>query len=149
MNGAERACRAIDPQRHAPFQMIVFNVRTLIHVYSDGSAVRHSRSTPGQSAILFTSSGLGDDLVDPPRRDLFEQMFQSESDWTRVQDAFHRHSWPERRHVSVCMDRDEASTVSHTVLEISTGRVTLTYTPGAPDRTQPISPLSIPRVTVP
>ena len=63
-----------------------------------------------------------------------------------VQDAYHRHVWPDRRHESVCMYREDARTVSMTVVERLTDAVAMTYypespeppqTPGTPDRKPP------------
>ncbi|MFN0137616.1 MAG: NRDE family protein, partial [Phycisphaerae bacterium] len=54
----------------------------------------------GARPFFYTSSGLGDSLVDAPRRELFERSFSPPlSSPTATQDAFHRHSWPDRRHL--------------------------------------------------
>ncbi len=90
--------------------------------------------------ILFTSSGLGDGVVDPPRRALFDENFVPGSNGRERQNAYHRHSWPERRHLSVCMLRPEARTVSLTVVEMAANEVRMDYFGDAPD--QAISPFS-------
>src|SRR5439155_17977933 len=84
--------------------------------------------------LLFTSSGLGDGLVDPPRRVLFEEWFVPGANWREIQDAYHRHSWPDRSHLSVCMRRPEARTVSCTIVDLDHTRVAMTYLPDAPDQ---------------
>ena len=86
------------------------------------------------SLRLFVSSGFGGEVVEPRRR-LFDEHFADDDDstWVARQEAFHRHSWPDRQHVSVCMRRDDAQTVSHTVVELTSKRSELTYFSGVPD----------------
>jgi hypothetical protein len=98
--------------------------------------------------LLFTSSGLGEDVVGPPRRALFEEFFACQSpsakrgaaslagrSGSEIQDAFHRHSWPDRGHLSVCMRRPDARTVSYTVVEHDGDGVRMMYHADAPDQT--------------
>lgn len=66
----------------------------------------------------FVSSGLGDHLV-APRLSLFEHMVVRAGATPESQDAFHRHVWPDRPHLSVMMSRAAARTVSVTTLEVS------------------------------
>jgi hypothetical protein len=90
---------------------------------------------------MFTSSGLGDALVEAPRRALFDEWFvgvKLENQLER-QDAFHRHQWPDRPELSVCMSRIDARTVSYTVVDLEADRATMTYYPDAPDR--PVAPV--------
>jgi len=132
----------IDPSQYAPFRLVVVDDTQIADFYSDRQSLRIERSLIGGCPILFTSSGLGDALVEGPRRELFNHMFAAGKDWPSLQDAFHRHSWPDRRHLSVCMERREARTVSHTVIELEPGRVALTYVPDAPDRAKPLAPIT-------
>lgn len=83
---------------------------------------------PGQPLFL-TSSGLGDALVEGPRRKLLEELIAAGDFDAAAQDAFHRHSWPDRPHLSVHMIRDEARTVSRTTIEVDSGRALLTFDP--------------------
>jgi len=87
---------------------------------------------------FFTSSGLGDSVVDGPRRELFGEMFPLDGDWEAAQRAFHRHSWADRPNLSVCMRRPDAATVSCTTVEVCAEHVSLAYTPGPPDRCDPM-----------
>ena len=66
--------------------------------------------------------------------------------WDRLaqQEAFHRHRWPDRPHLSVCMDRQDARTVSHTVVSLGPDRITLAYHPDAPDRPAETLTLTLP-----
>ena len=139
---------AIDPSLYAPFRLIIVDGQRVGSFYSDGQTLRSDDGLIGNCPNLFTSSGLGDALVEGPRRDLFDHMFADRDDWLSAQDAFHRHSWPDRRHLSVCMDRREARTVSHTVIEIEPDRVAITYCPDAPDHAEPLAPITLARSKV-
>lgn len=139
------ACRSIDPGEFPPFRIVVLDEREIVHVRSDGARLRHEREALGERPHLFTSSGLGDAVVEPPRRELFERLFLRGADLLVRQDAFHRHSWPDRRDVSVCMERAEARTVSHAVVEIQPDRVRLSYSPDAPDRARALPPVDLTR----
>jgi hypothetical protein len=93
--------------------------------------------------LLFTSSGLGDAVVDRPRRALFREWFTPSTDWRERQDSFHRHSWPDRTQLSVCIRRADARTVSCTVIELLSASARLTYYPQAPDEPGPSFLLTI------
>jgi hypothetical protein len=92
---------------------------------------------------LFASSGLGDEVVKAPRLALFQSWFQTNDSLAAQQDQFHRHSWPERRHLSVCMRREGARTVSYTVIELRADSAVLTYFPQPPDEPGPSISLSL------
>src|SRR5262249_23772703 len=79
--------------------------------------------------LLFTSSSLGDAIVERPRRGLFERFMRSRRDPLDAQARFHRHRWPDQPQVSVCMSREDAATVSHTVVDVSTEAVAVCYVP--------------------
>lgn len=142
---AKRVCVAIDPRQYPPFQLAVIDDRRIEQFRSDGTALRNDCMRLDDRAYMFTSSGLGDAFVEQPRRELFDQIMAPNGDRIAQQDAFHRHSWPDRRHLSVCMERAEARTVSHTVIDIEPDRVVLTYVPDAPDRAQPLAPIELVR----
>ena len=82
---------------------------------------------------LLVSSGLGDDLVEAPRRKLFDEMCGAGGDPILQQHDYQRHSWPDAPHLSVCMRRAEALTVSQTIVDLFAHRVRMTYIPGPPD----------------
>jgi len=125
---------ALDPAQYAPFRLLLVSRREGVEVHSDGTRIRLVWRIGLSRPQLFTSSGLGDQAVEGPRRRLFGEYFDSSGDPLARQDAFHRHRWPDRPHLSVCMDRPDARTVSHTVVSLGPDRVTLTYHPDAPDR---------------
>jgi uncharacterized protein with NRDE domain len=87
---------------------------------------------PLTAPVMFTSSGLGDHLVEAPRRALFDRMMAgggaNAEDLIERQDRFHAHQWPSGRHISVMMERAEASTVSRTVLLVEGDCVHMEYT---------------------
>jgi hypothetical protein len=130
------ACSALDldPARYAPFRLVLVNRHEAAEVHSDGARIRLVWRRGLTSPQFFTSSGLGDQAVEGPRRQLFGEFFDQPGDRRAQQDAFHRHRWPDRPHLSVCMDRQDARTVSHTVVSLAPDRVTLSYHPDAPDR---------------
>ena len=142
---AEEVSATTDPLQHSPFRLVLVDDKDIFQFWSDGYSLRYEREALGNQAHLLTSSGLGDALVERPRRELFEQMFTPGDDWVLQQDAFHRHSWPDRRHLSVCMEREDARTVSHTLIEIRPERIAVTYIPDAPDRAQSLAPIALPR----
>ncbi len=142
------ASAAIEPSLYAPFRLVVVDGERVCSLYSDGHTLQEEHLFIKNDPYLFTSSGLGDALVEGPRRDLFEHMFTTCEDRLSAQDAFHRHSWPDRRHLSVCMDRREARTVSHTVIEIEPDRVAITYCPDAPDHATSLAPITLARPKV-
>jgi hypothetical protein len=125
---------------YAPFRLILTNAQECVEIQGDGDRLCRIRRGILIRPMLSTSSGLGDHCVEGPRRKLFEMLFRNPREWLAAQDALHRHSWPDQPHLSVCMRRPDAQTVSQTAVEIHPDRVTLTYAPGPPDLpTKPIS----------
>jgi hypothetical protein len=134
----------LDPAQYAPFRLVLVNRHEGVEVYSDGTRIRLVYWIGLMRPQFFTSSGLGDQVVEGPRRQLFSEFFDRPGDQLTQQDAFHRHRWPDRPHLSVCMDRQDARTVSHTVVSLGPDRVTLTYHPDAPDRPAETLTLTLP-----
>lgn len=128
---------------YKPFRLVLADLERVASVRSLGDALEITVPTPLDHAFMFTSSGLGDAVVDRPRRELFDEMLGHVPAQAAIarQDEFHRHHWPGREHESVCMTRPDARTVSYTVVELSNGEVTLTYWPDAPD--EPSRPISV------
>ena len=129
---AHAAALELRAKRYAPFRLVIADRNRVVEIVSEPSDVtvcEYGVSSP----LLFTSSGLGDELVEPPRRALFENWFTTPENWPSEQDAFHRHSWPNYLHLSVCMRREEACTVSFTTIELERELRVMTYTPGPPD----------------
>ena len=116
---AMRGVDALPLQRLAPFRLLAIDLdeasspRALEAVWDRRAlVVRSVASMP----FCRVSSGLGDDAV-AARIPLFERMLGETATPDR-QDEFHRHHWPERRHISVLMDREDARTVSKTTVDV-------------------------------
>ena len=125
---ATAALERLPRDAYRPFRLIVAAAGVVADLrQSPPFAFRQLLTAP----LMFTSSGLGDHLVDAPRRELFDRiMAEGEagpSAWPEKQDRFHAHQWPAQRHISVTMERPEASTVSRTVLQIEGDRVHMEY----------------------
>ncbi len=127
------ACR-FRPADFPPFRLVLLDDHRFAELRSDGATLSETVDTTSGGPMFFTSSGLGDDWVDAPRRALFEEIFTGTRRLDKVQAAFHRHVWPDRTHMSVCMSRSDAHTVSHTIVDLEPTRVTLSYLPHAPDQ---------------
>jgi hypothetical protein len=116
-----------------PFRLVAMHEGVVSERHFDGANLFQSESEPIVEPRMYTSSGLGDHLVEAPRRILFKQMITDGSDWLHQQDRFHQHSWPESPHLSVCMRRSNARTVSCTTMEWDETGAWMIYHPDAPD----------------
>jgi hypothetical protein len=124
---------AIRAAEFPPFRLVGIDTDRALEVTSAGASLQMARGSIADVPFFFTSSGLGDHLVDQPRRELFEHYFRGREPSILVQDEFHEHQWPDRPHLSVCMSRNDARTVSRTTIEIDPESVSLAvYTPAAP-----------------
>jgi hypothetical protein len=125
----------------APFRLIVLGCGVLADVRWDGRDPMVAAHLLGTSPWMSTSSGLGDAVVEGPRRALFDELFAGPpAEWDRAQDTFHRSRWPGREHLSVDMVRPGARTVSRAVIDIRDATATFTYFSGAPDAaTKPVA----------
>ena len=111
------------------FRLVVVHGMVAAVLASDGRTV--SVETLGVSRpLMLTSSSLGDDLVEGPRRSLFERLVvKNDGTWLRAQARFHTHQWPSRPHVSVRMERPDARTVSRTQIDVTSQGSELCYDP--------------------
>jgi hypothetical protein len=126
--------RTLDVTAYPCFRLVILDSSRCIQMLSDGRAL-HMTEEDAAHPLLFTSSGLGDQLVEGPRRELFRHMLPGLAghDLPAAQDAFHRHHWPTRTHLSVWMSRPDARTVSRTTVEVQPRDVRMTYQPIAAD----------------
>ena len=132
--------QSLDLSAFPPFRLLLADRDEVNECESLGKVPRIIRRHALAEPLMFTSSGLGDDLVEAPRRQLFGEMFENQSGWMAAQDAFHRHVWPERTHLSVCMSRPDARTVSLTTIDFDEAGAVMSYYPDAPNQAvQPIS----------
>jgi hypothetical protein len=131
----------------APFRLVLVGHGIVADVRWDGREPMVMSRLVGGAPLMFTSSGLGDQFVEGVRRELFEQMFAGPGEtWTRAQNAFHRHRWPEREHLSVNMSRATARTVSHAVIALGPTDAVFVYHADAPDQPADHTTLTLPLV---
>jgi hypothetical protein len=102
-----------------PFTLVAIWRQQVASLSSDGHELSLQRtwlSVP----LMFTSSSLGDERVETPRRRLFEQLLGTNSSgWLEGQARFHQHQWPESPDISVEMERQDAATVSRSIIDVS------------------------------
>jgi hypothetical protein len=124
------ATAAVEPsgktRRFEPFTLLMLHRRRAVVVEHHAAGTEIDERSL-ERPLLFTSSSLGDHLVDEPRRRLFAALLEATPRHVDAQTRFHRHRWPDRPQVSVCMTRPDAMTVSHTVVDVTTGKVTVGY----------------------
>jgi uncharacterized protein with NRDE domain len=110
-----------------PFRLLLIDRHEFIECRPREGRLSHRR-TPLLRAMMRTSSGLGDSLVQRPRRALFRAFFNGQADAAAAaQDAFHAHQWPGREAISVNMRRVGARTVSRATVEVWGHEIRLAY----------------------
>ena len=123
----------LNPRRYAAFRLVVSDAERVVVARTDTMSMARDELPLGGTPWMFTSSGLGDHIVDPPRRGLFNDWFRGDrAAWAAEQDAFHRHRWADRPELSVCMSREDARTVSLTSVEMDSSAVRMVYHAGPP-----------------
>lgn len=125
---AVKAAEMLDGQTFEPFRLVMVQCSMVAVIVCD-SVSTSKEVFPLVSPVMFTSSSLGDALVEAPRRALFEQFVLAGDDWLRGQCRFHRHQWPARPAISVHMAREDAATVSRTTIDVTPRRIDLEYEP--------------------
>jgi uncharacterized protein with NRDE domain len=125
---SEALARVLDTgvERYRPFRLLMLDRSQLVECWIEDGRPRHRRAYL-QDAMMRTSSSLGDAVVEGPRRTLFRRLFNRTAHAAAAQDAFHDHQWQGREHVSVRMERADASTVSRTTIEVSASFATVIY----------------------
>jgi Transport and Golgi organisation 2 len=123
---AVQACEALDVRLFEPFRLVMVQ-RDAVAVVTSDAARPSPEACPLVAPVMFTSSSLGDDVVEVPRRRLFERLVLAADDWLRGQSRFHRHRWRRRPEISVRMSRGDAATVSRTTIDVTSRTVDLEY----------------------
>lgn len=128
------AALSVDAHEYQPYRLLIADSERAVAI---GAQTRDVRVTHFNGpALMLTSSGLGDHIVEEPRRALFNLAFATSLNPERAQDAFHRHHWDHLPSLSVCMRRADARTVSRTVIELDATGITMLYAPLADDGTE-------------
>ena len=139
------ACERLNYRDFAPFRLVLIGHGVVADVRWDGREPMVMSRLAGSTPQMFTSSGLGDHLVEGPRGELFRELFaEPPGTWAAAQDAFHRHAWPGREHLSVNMGRAAARTVSHAVIDVCAVEALVTYRGGAPDQPSAVTTIRLP-----
>ncbi len=134
LDAAREAVLAFEPAAFQPFRLVLVQNRRIALVVSDGREFARVESALDRP-YMFTASSLGDVFVDSPRRRLFECLMTDPNRRHQGQRLFHRHQWVDKREISVLMERDDAATVSRTVVDVTERGVALEYeslVPGGP-----------------
>ena len=123
------ATRSIRVEEFAAFRLIVLQ-GDLVATVSSGRHFVDTWTQRLKDPLLWTSSSLGDDIVDGPRRRLFGEMLRADGgNALRCQAAFHRHQWKSQPAISVAMARGDACTVSRTTVDVRRDEVCMVYEP--------------------
>ena len=126
---ALETARRLVPTQFNPFRVVLVERMTAGMVTSDGLTLSVQMMDVGLPQML-TSSGLGDGVVDTPRRQLFERLVLRGDRFSPLaQDRFHAHRWPSRPDISVHMERPDARTVSRTTIVATSRAIDLEYVP--------------------
>ncbi len=120
---------------YMPFRLIVIHREGLMHIQHDSEGLQVQRSNLKENTpLLYASSGLGDGLAEEYRKIKLSEYLKLKSHEPPevIQDQFHMQRETERPHLSVCMERHDAHTVSYSWLEVTEKSAHFSYTDGAP-----------------
>jgi hypothetical protein len=133
LGAAKETVLALDANSFQPFRLVLVQNRRIALVAGDGREFASAESTL-ERPYMFTASSLGDVFVDSPRRRLFECLMSHSCGRHHGQLLFHRHQWIDKRDISVLMEREDAATVSRTVVDVTERGVALEYESLIPGR---------------
>lgn len=133
LDAARRTVLALDAAAFQPFRLVLVQHRRIALVAGDGRDLA-SVDAALDRPYMFTASSLGDLFVDSPRRRLFECLMRDPRRRDQGQRLFHRHQWIDKREISVLMEREDAATVSRTVVDVTARGVALEYESLIPSR---------------
>lgn len=125
---------ALDAERFMPFDLIALDAAHALTLtwmgpgFGGRRAPRFHTIQPDTPPTLWSSSGLGDDVVEADRQAAFARAFSpSPADWPDQQTILHRSFSPGREFAGFCMHRQDARTVSQTELLVTPDKLELTY----------------------
>ena len=125
INGAMR----LPAEAFQEFMLLIVDCRRLAVVTNTGDRLWLEGPRARQMPVMFTSSALGDHIARAPRQALFSSMVIGGTRLLEDQASFHRHKWPDRPEISIEMAREDAATVSRTVVDVHRGSIGMCYTP--------------------
>lgn len=109
----------LPPAAFAAFRIVLLEGRSVWTADGGGGVTLQVEQHGVDRPHVFSSSSLGDRVVEEPRRRLFERLISGDRDrWLAGQARFHRHRWQHRPEISVLMSRDDARTVSRTRIDV-------------------------------
>lgn len=145
VDSVARALPAVASEVIKPFRLVVTDGLELLDALGQNGCVK-SEIINLDKSIMKTSSGLGDDVVEPPRRKQFEFMFgDADANLEEAQEAFHSFRFPDQDEISVDMKRLDACTVSSTVIDVTEHRIQMIHRKSAPRKNAPLVTLSLDR----
>lgn len=129
INHAAAAALALDLDRFPPFRLIITDGTQLVELISSAAGPILNHTSKLRSPFFATSSGLGDHLVDPPRREHLSRLFSDAdpSAWPELQERFHLSRSIDAPQLGVLMSRPEASTVSITKVDLAPTQIVMHY----------------------
>ena len=135
--GAVRTAMAGLPlSRYRPFTLVsvALEERPVLFEWN-GQELSHAGIT--EPGLVRTSSGSDQVGVERSRGALFRTAREAPDGLTpEVLVALHRSHLPEKGQLSICMHRDEAVTVSFSLITVSHGQVLFRYVAGSPGETE-------------
>ena len=119
----------------SPFRVLASDLEQWQEWIFNGAEVTFERGTHavGKTVIRTSSSyAQGDDYVQKPRMELWNELFQNNEISLQNQEHFHRFQWGHDKISSIFMERPDARTVSHTVVDLFPHSLIMRYL-GDPD----------------
>ncbi len=129
-----KAAADMDTERYAAFRIVAVDGAEVIEVGYEGGLGKMRRMPAHNWPVMFTSSGLGDAVVQGIREKLFQDMVYQAEDLQTAQDAFSASRIAGAGHLSVNMSRSDARTVSQTAVCVLSSVAKMQYSPMPPER---------------
>ena len=142
LRALERALSGGRLEQYEPFTLVGLERGVPAHLWSwDGEMLGAWREE--EPGLLLASSAVDQEAAASARRDTFAQAAARGPLDPKTLAAIHASHRPVRGPLSVCMHREEASTVSFTMVTAGRGRISLAHANGPPCVTPLAPPLSL------
>ena len=138
----ERALPGRRLEQYEPFTLVGLAPGSPAHLWSwdGGDLVAWQQEEPG---LLLASSAIDQEAAASARRDTFAQAAALGPLDPKALAAIHASHRPVRGPLSVCMHREDASTVSFTMVTVGWGRISLAHANGPPCVTPLAPPMAL------